>query len=68
MKKEAGWKHGNILDEKKKTHPSLVLWDSLPSDSQSNIIENIKSWPYILSNSNFTIERLKFLCKCETIL
>lgn len=68
VKKEDGWKYGNILDEKKKIHPALVVWDKLPANSKNNIIENIKSWPYILANSNFTIERLKSLCKCEIII
>lgn len=67
-KKEAGWKLGDLLDEKKKTHPSLVPWDSLTDDFKHPIIENVKSWPAILANSNFKIERLKFLCYCETLL
>lgn len=64
-KKEEGWKYGSILDEKKRTHPSLIPWDNLSIEAKNNIIENIKSWPLILSNSNFKIERLKFLCYCE---
>lgn len=67
-KKELGWVYGCTLDEKKKTYPFLVLWDKLPYGYKSNIIENIKSWPEILANSNFEIERLKFLCNCETQL
>ncbi|KMT21993.1 RyR domain-containing protein [Clostridium cylindrosporum] len=67
-KKEAGWTYGEKLDKKKKTHPSLVPWDSLPSEYKDKIIENVKSWPEILANSNFKIERLKFLCNCETQL
>jgi hypothetical protein len=67
-KKESGWIYGNTIDEKKKTHPSLVSWDKLPYEYKGKIIENIKSWPEILANSNFKIERLKFLCNCEAQL
>ena len=28
----------------------------------------VKIWPEILAKSNFKIERLKFLCYCETKL
>jgi hypothetical protein len=66
QKKETGWKYGKIKDEKKKTHPSLVPWDSLPIESKDMIIEKIKAWPNMLAESNFKIERLKFLCYCET--
>ena len=65
-KKECGWVYGSTFDEKRKKHPSLVSWDKLPHDYKSKIIENIKSWPEILANSNFKIERLKSLCNCET--
>lgn len=67
-KKEAGWKHGNNIDVKKKTHPWLLPWDRLPIDSKNVRIEDIKAWPEILADSNFSIERLKFLCYCETQL
>lgn len=67
-KKQNGWEYGDIIDENKKTHPLLVSWDSLPSDCKNNIIENVKSWPEILANSYFKIERLKYLCYCETHL
>ncbi|SHI03620.1 RyR domain-containing protein [Clostridium grantii] len=64
-KKEAGWKYGENLDEEKKIHPSLVTWDNLCSENKNKIYENVKSWPEILADSNFKIERLKFLCHCE---
>lgn len=67
-KKEAGWKYGSDFDREKKTDPSLVSWASLDKSYKSNIIENIKAWPDILANSHFKIERLKFLCYCETQL
>lgn len=66
-KKEHDWKYGNIIDEDKKTHPLLVSWDKLSDEHKKNLIENVKSWPEILANSNFKIERLKFLCYCESL-
>lgn len=51
---------------KKKTDPSLVPWNNLASDSKSALIESIKPWPEILAASHFKVERLKFLCYCET--
>ncbi|MBZ9686946.1 Ryanodine receptor Ryr [Clostridium estertheticum] len=67
-KKELGWVYGTTLDKNKKTYPYLVYWEKLPYEYRSKIIENVKSWPEILANSNFKIERLKFLCNCETLL
>ncbi|MDT3700018.1 MAG: hypothetical protein RO469_11400 [Thermincola sp.] len=46
-------------------HPLLRPWESLPGDAQDSIIENVKTWPDVLANSSFKIERLKFLCYCE---
>jgi len=68
QKKETGWRYGNTIDESKKTHPSLLHWDRLSFDRKNMVIEDIKSWPKILGDSNFKIERLKFLCYCETKL
>lgn len=67
-KKESGWIYGHELDLERKKHPSLVSWDKLPDEYKENIIEYIKSWPEILANSNFKIERLKYLCSCEAQL
>lgn len=66
QKKEDGWKYGTEIDEKKKIHPSLVTWDNLSVDAKNNIISYIRAWPEILVNSNFKIERLKYLCYCES--
>ncbi len=66
QKKEEGWKYGDKIDEKKRTHPSLVLWSNLEIDEKNNIIEYVKAWPEILVNSNFKLERLKYLCYCES--
>lgn len=64
-KKEAGWKYCDTLDEQKKLHPFLIPWDSLTPVFQNKLIENIKYWPVVLTNSYFAIERLKSLCYCE---
>ena len=53
---------------KKRTDQPQVPWDNLSSDSRNTIIESIKTWPEILAESHFKIERLKFLCHCETQL
>jgi hypothetical protein len=66
QKKEEGWKYGDKIDEKRKTHPSLVPWGSLSLEEKNNIISYIKAWPEILANSSFKIERLKYLCYCES--
>lgn len=66
QKKEKGWKYGDKIDEKEKTDSSLVPWDSLSLEEKNNIISYIKAWPEILANSNFKIERLKYLCYCES--
>ena len=65
QKKEEGWRYGSNTDEQKKTHPLLVTWDNVTADDKNNIKEYIKAWPEILVNSNFRIERLKYLCYCE---
>lgn len=64
-KKEQGWTFGPTIDEQKKTHPFLVPWSDLPQTEVNNIIEDIKAFPRILANSNFKIEKLKYLCYCE---
>lgn len=66
--KELGWVYGIAFDDVKKTLPSLVSWKKLSEEFRDNIKENIKTWPEILANSNFKIERLKYLCKCEAQL
>lgn len=66
QKKEEGWKYGNIVDEGRKIHPLIMSWNTLPDDYRRNIIDSIAAWPKILANSNFKIEKLKFLCYCES--
>lgn len=64
--KSTGWKKGNTLDKQAKTNPILVNWVSLPKEKKSLAYQMISIWPKILVNANFKIERLKFLCNCET--
>ena len=68
QKKEAGWKLDTIIDEERKLHPLLVPWKKLSDNNRNELIVTIKFWPEILANSNFKIERLKFLSYCETAL
>lgn len=65
QKKDAGWKLDTIIDEEKKLHPLLVPWKKVPDHNRNELIVTIKFWPEILANSNFKIERLKFLSYCE---
>lgn len=53
---------------KRKSTPSLVAWNELAEDYKKATIESIKAWPEILADSHFKMERLKFLCYCETNL
>jgi len=61
-RKKTGWKHGDVKDNKKKTDPGFVSWDNLSSEKKNKVYQMVKSWPEILANSNFKLERLKFLC------
>ncbi|RII35347.1 Ryanodine receptor Ryr [Clostridium chromiireducens] len=65
-KKKLGWKYGDFIDNRKKTDPSVVKWDNLSDDKKNKIYEMVKAWPEILAKENFKMERLKFLCHCET--
>jgi hypothetical protein len=67
-RKGAGWKRGDSKDKTQKTDPALVSWNSLPKNEQSKVYQMVAIWPDILSKANFKIERLKFLCECETKL
>jgi len=51
-----------------KTDLALATWDNLSSDKKDKVYKMVKDWPEILAKSNFKIERLKFLCYCETKL
>lgn len=64
-KKEQGWTYGLTIDEQNKTHPNLVPWDDLPQEEINRIIEDMKTFPKVLANSYFKIEKLKYLCYCE---
>ena len=64
--KSVGWKKGDVKDKILKTNPALVNWRSLPKEKKSMVYQMVGIWPEILANANFKIERLKFLCDCET--
>ncbi|AWK52579.1 Ryanodine receptor Ryr [Clostridium beijerinckii] len=67
-RKKSGWKYDEVKDNTKKTDSALVTWDNLSSDKKDKVYKMVKDWPEILAKSNFKIERLKFLCYCETKL
>ncbi|SEW43099.1 RyR domain-containing protein [[Clostridium] fimetarium] len=64
-KKEKGWVYGSIIDEKNKTHSSLVSWMILPKEEKDKIMKDIKAWPKILADAKLKIEKMKYLCYCE---
>lgn len=66
--KEDGWKHGGVGLYEEKRNPYLLPWNELPDNRKKEVIQLVKSWPEILVKTNFKIERLKFLCYCETQL
>ncbi|WP_378954797.1 RyR domain-containing protein [Pelosinus sp. sgz500959] len=64
--KNIGWKKGDVKDKMQKTNPTLVNWRILPKEKKNMVYQMVTIWPEILANANFKIERLKFLCDCET--
>lgn len=63
--KELGWVYGRSFDTDKKTTPALVSWELLSKKMKSTIIKMINTWPEILANSNFKVQKSRLLCKCE---
>ena len=55
-----------VYKKRLKNNPSLVTWETLDPVTRAELIESIKVWPEILAESHFKLERLKFLCFCET--
>lgn len=68
QQKAAGWRYGLQKDWQQKTDPALVPWDALPDERRKCIVQMVKIWPEVLVKANFKIERLKFLCHCETLM
>ncbi|MBC8015323.1 MAG: Ryanodine receptor Ryr [Sporomusaceae bacterium] len=66
--KSIGWKKGEVKDKIKKTNPTLTHWENLPKWKKDKVYQMVRIWPEILANANFKIERLKFLCDCETTI
>lgn len=67
-RKKVGWKYGEVKDNTKKIDPELVAWNNLTNNKKNKVYEMVKAWPEILAKSDFKIERLKFMCYCETKL
>ncbi len=66
-KKSNGWKPGEVKNQQNKIDPYLVPWNSLADDKRHKVYQMVKIWPEILAKAHFSIERLKFLCPCETM-
>jgi len=54
--------------KRSKRESNLVCWEKLSQDKKNEEYEMVKVWPEILAKSNFKLDRLKFLCNCETEL
>lgn len=59
-KKANGWRLGDTLDWKNKTDPDLVCWEALSPDKKYNVYKTVKSWPAMLANASFKLDRLRF--------
>ena len=50
----------------KKNDPNMVCFEKLSEEKKNEAYEMVRSWPEILAKSNFKLDRLKYLCYCET--
>jgi len=66
LKKKSGWKYGTVKDNIDKTDPTLVSWGKLIEERKKKVYQVVKIWPEILAESNFKLERLDYLCECES--
>lgn len=65
-RKKEGWKYGEFADVNKLVHPSITSWNNLSQEIKDTIIKYIKLWPEALVNSKLKIEKLNYLCYCES--
>ena len=66
LKKRSGWKYGTVKDYTLKIDPELVSWNKLIEDKKKRLYQVVKIWPEILAQSNFKMERLDYICECES--
>lgn len=66
QRKQDGWKYGEIFDENEKLDPSLVSWNKLSENIKNKMIEYINLWTEILVESNLKVEKLNYLCYCDS--
>lgn len=65
-RKREGWKYGSSLEEEKLLSPFITSWDSLNEDTKNLIIQYVSLWPEALLFSRLKIEKLNYLCYCES--
>ncbi|MCU1355996.1 MAG: RyR protein [Acidimicrobiales bacterium] len=53
----AGWTHGDVRDDIKKTNPLLVPWDELPLDAQVANVEAVEALQPMLARAGFEAVR-----------
>jgi hypothetical protein len=51
------WSYGDVKDENRKTHPSLVPWEDLPKAEQEKNRNFIRDLPSILARTGYQVQR-----------
>jgi voltage-gated potassium channel Kch len=54
-----GWTYGPVRDDEKKTHPSLVPWESLSEHDRAYNRESAREMPELLERAGFQVFRLR---------
>ena len=57
-RQEAGWTYGQVRDDRKKTHPSLVPYEKLTGTEKEKDRNTIRQIPEILALIDFQIYRM----------
>ncbi len=53
--RQAGWRHGESLDEESKDHPALVPWEELSEREREKDRELVRSIPRVLARAGYAI-------------
>ena len=53
--RQAGWVHGQTLDEQARTHPAIVDWEELNEDEREKDRQMVRSIPLILSRAGYAV-------------
>jgi len=58
-KEAEGWRHGAQRDNKRRTNPDLVGWESLNDNEKEKNIAFVRQLPALLAQAGFQIDRMK---------